>query len=56
MQNVDEVHVTGTGVAQEQFLKYLSETPQYKHSVAKESTSSKMSDQSLLEYVTAQFN
>lgn len=25
MQNVDEVHVSGTGTAQEQFIKYLKE-------------------------------
>ena len=56
MQNVDELHVTGTGKAQEQFIKYLNETPQYKNVVAKESTSNKMSDESLIEYVSAQFN
>ena len=56
MQNVDEVHVTGTGTVQEQFVKYLAQTPQYKKTVAKESTSNKMSDESLIEYVSAQFN
>ncbi len=56
MQNVDELHVTGTGTAQEQFINFLSETPQYKNVVATESTSNKMSDQSLVEYVTTQFN
>jgi hypothetical protein len=56
MQNVDELHVTGTGTAQEQFIKYLKETPQYKNVEAKESTSNKMSDESLIEYVSAQFN
>ena len=55
MQNVDELHVTGTGTAQEQFIKYLSETPQYKNVVATESTSNKMSDESLTEYFSAQF-
>ena len=55
MQNVDEVHVTGTGTAQEQFIKYLKETPQYKNVVAKESTSNKMSDESIVEYISAQF-
>lgn len=55
MQNVDELHVTGTGTAQEQFINYLNETPQYKNVAAKESTSNKMSDQSLIEYVAAQF-
>ena len=56
MQNVDELHVTGTGTAQEQFIKYLKETPQYKNVAATESTSNKMSDESLIEYVAAQFN
>lgn len=56
MQNVDEVNVTGTGTAQEQFINYLSEIPQYKNVVATESTSNKMTDQSLVEYFTAQFN
>lgn len=55
MQNVDEVHVTGTGTAQQQFIKYLKDTPQYKNVVAKESTSNKMSDDSLIEYISAQF-
>ena len=56
MQNVDEIHVTGTGTAQEQFIKFLSETPQYKNSVAKESTSNKMDDENLIKYITTQFN
>ena len=56
MQNVDEIHVTGTGQAQEQFIKYLSETPQYKNVVAKESTSNKMSDENFIAYVAAQFS
>ena len=56
MQNVDELHVTGPGVAQEQFIKYLHETPQYKNVEAKESTANKMSDDSLIEYVAAKFN
>lgn len=56
MQNVDEVHVTGTGNTQEQFIKYLASTAQYKNAVAKESTSKKMSDQELIEYVSSKFN
>ncbi|MEZ7497513.1 hypothetical protein QO200_02025 [Flavobacterium sp. Arc3] len=55
MQNVDELHVTGTGTAQEQFIKYLKETPQYKNVAATESTSNKMSDESFVEYVATQF-
>jgi hypothetical protein len=56
MQNVDELHVTGIGIAQEQFINYLKETPQYKNVEAKESTSNKMSDEILIEYVAAQFS
>lgn len=56
MQNVDEMHVTGTGDAQEQFIKYLSETPQYKNVVAHDSTSNKMSDEKLIELITNCFN
>ena len=56
MQNVDEVHVTGTGDAQEQFIHYLAETAQYKNTVTKESTSTKMSDEKLIQYITSQFN
>lgn len=56
MQNVDEVHVTGTGTAQEQFIHYLAQTPQFKNAVAKESTSNKMSDEKLIEYMSSQLN
>lgn len=56
MQNVEEIHVTGTGTVQEQFIKYLAQTPQFKNAVAKESTSNKMSDEKLLEFVAGQFN
>ncbi len=56
MQNIDEVHVTGTGKAQEQFIKYLAETAQFKNAVTTESTSNKMSDEKLIEYVAARFN
>ena len=56
MQNVEEVHVTGTGIAQEQFISFLGQTPQFKNAVAKESTSTKMSDEKFLELISAQFN
>jgi stalled ribosome rescue protein Dom34 len=56
MQNVDVIHITGTGDAQEQFIKYLSETPQYKNAVANESTSNKMSDEKFIEMIAANFN
>jgi stalled ribosome rescue protein Dom34 len=56
MQNVDEVHVTGTGKAQEQFINYIAETAQYKNTVAKDSTSNKMEDDRLVEFFTEKFN
>ncbi len=56
MQNAEEVHVTGTGISQEQFIHYLAETAQFKNTVANESTSQKMSDEKLLEYIAQQFN
>jgi stalled ribosome rescue protein Dom34 len=56
MQNVDELHLTGTGIVQEQFMKHLAETPQYKNAITKDSTANKMSDESLVEYITEQFS
>lgn len=56
MQNIDDIHVTGTGQIQEQFIKYLAETPQYKNASAKESTANKMSDEKLVEFISAKFN
>ena len=56
MQNVEEIYVTGTGKEQEQFIRFLSDTPQFKNVVAKESTSNKMSDEKLVEYIAAHFN
>lgn len=55
MVNIDEIHVTGTGQAQEQFIHFLSDTPQYKHAVATESTSNRMSDEALLTMITEHF-
>ena len=50
--NATHVHVTGTGQAQEQFIRYLTATPQFKNSKTTESTSNKMSDEKLIEYFT----
>ncbi len=55
MQNVDEVHITGTGQVQEQFISYLAETPQFKNAVSKQSTSNKMTDEMLIEFITGKF-
>ena len=55
MANASHVHVTGTGQAQEQFIRYLAATPQFKNSKTAESTSNKMSDEKLIEYISAKF-
>ena len=56
MPNIDEIHITGTGQIQEQFIKFLGDTPQYKNVKSSESTSNKMSDEQLLIFVTKHFN
>ncbi len=56
MPNIDEIHITGTGQVQEQFMKFLAETPQYKNAVSSESTSNKMSDENLAAYIMKYFN
>lgn len=56
MQNAEELHVTGTGQAQERFIKYMAETPQFKNTVTKESTSNEMSEDKLLAYIENAFN
>lgn len=55
MQNIDELHVTGTGQVQEQFIQYLAETPQFKNVIAKHSTTTKMSEEKLVEFIGNQF-
>ncbi|MCG7857007.1 hypothetical protein [Flavihumibacter sp.] len=55
MVNATHVHVTGTGQVQEQFIKYLATTPQFKNSKTEESTSNKMSDDKLVEFITSKF-
>lgn len=55
MPNVDEVHITGTGQIQEQFMKFLADTPQYKNAVSSESTSNKMTDQQMIAFVSEHF-
>ena len=56
MQNAEELHVTGTGQVQEQFVKFMAGTPQFKNTVALHSTSSKMTDDKLIEFITGKFN
>ncbi len=56
MLNVENVHVTGTGQVQEQFIKFLTQTPQYKNAISSESTSNKMSDGQLIAFISKHFN
>lgn len=56
MVNIDEIHVTGTGQVQEQFIHFLADTPQYKLAVATESTSTRISDEALLTMITDHFH
>ena len=56
MQNAEEVHVTGTDTSQEQLRRYMADTPQFKNTVTRESTSNKMSDENLVAYIGAKFN
>ena len=55
MPNVDQIHLTGTGQIQEQFIKYLDDSAQYKNAVKTESTSNKMSDENLIEFINKYF-
>jgi len=56
MPNIDQIHITGTGQSQEQFIKFLADTPQYKNAISSETTSNKMSDENLVAYITEHFN
>lgn len=56
MPNIDEIHITGTGQIQEQFIKFLAETPQYKNAASYESTSKKMDDEQFITFVADKFN
>ena len=56
MQNATHVHLTGTGQIQEQFIKFLAETPQFKNTITEESTTNKMSDERLIEFITQKLN
>jgi len=55
MPNVDELYVTGTGQVQEQFIRFMAETPQFKHTASQQCTSNKMSDEKLLSFFTEKF-
>jgi stalled ribosome rescue protein Dom34 len=51
MQNATDIHLTGTGTAQEQFMHFLEETPQFKNTKTSECTSNRMSDERLLVFM-----
>lgn len=53
LTNATHVHVTGTGQAQEQFIHYLADTPQFKNSKTEQSTSNKMTDEKLIDYIAS---
>lgn len=55
LENAEEVHITGTGTIQEQFSRYLAETPQFKKTLVSESTSTPMGDEKLIEFVGKHF-
>ncbi len=55
MTNAEEVHVTGPGTVQEQFIHFLADTPQYKNVAATECTTSKLSDDEVVEHIAAKF-
>ena len=50
MPNIDQIHITGTGQIQEQFMKFLADTAQYKNVESSDSTSNKMSDDDTVSY------
>ncbi|HMK03753.1 MAG TPA: hypothetical protein VK489_06160 [Ferruginibacter sp.] len=55
LENPTHLHATGTGQVQEQFLRYLAETPQFNKTIMEESTASRMSDERLMEYFEEKF-
>ncbi len=55
MQNATHIHITGTGQAQEQFMHFLKDTPQFKNAVTSESTANKMSDEKLVEFIAGKY-
>lgn len=56
LQNATYIHVTSTRQVQEQFIYFLSDTAQLKNTGTDESTSSKMSDDKLIEFMSTKLN
>lgn len=55
MPNIDQIHITGTGQIQEQFMKFLADTAQYKNAQSSDSTSTKMNDEDTVAYFEEYF-
>ena len=56
LENATYVHVTGSGQMQEQFIHYLADTAQFKNTRTDESTTNKMSEDKLVEFMSAKLN
>lgn len=56
LENATYIHVTGSGQVQEQFIHYLADTPQFKNTRTDESTSTKMSDDKLVAFISEKLN
>ena len=56
LTNATQLHATGTGQAQEQFMHYLAATHQFKNVQTEESTANRMSDERLVEFFAGKFN
>jgi hypothetical protein len=56
LTNVTHLHATGTGQAQEQFMHWLANTPQFKNTITEESTANKMSDERLVQFFEEKFH
>jgi stalled ribosome rescue protein Dom34 len=55
LTNAEEVHITGPGTTQEQFIHYLAETPQFRNTATSECTTTPMSDEGLIEHIAKKF-
>ena len=55
MQNAEEAYLPGTSTFQVQLMRYMKETPQFKNTITIESTSNKMSDENLAEFIAGKF-
>lgn len=53
--DADEVHVTGTGTAQEQFIHFLADTAQFKDVKTSECTTEPMSNDRLIDHIAKKF-